>query len=346
MNPSPNARVPTAGWAVAALLLTACQPVETYRRPIPMFGTMAEVQILGRDAAQAAAALDDIEALYARLDRDWRMFGDGELGRANQALGEGRSATLSPDLAHLVRRGLEMQALSGGLFEPRIGSLVGLWGFEDLARRTPQQSPDPGAIETLRARSIVDATVHLEDNRLWSDAPVALDLNGIAEGAALRAGAAVLGAHGVTSALIDTGGDLLALGRHGNRPWRIGVRSPHPPGIVGTVDLESGEAVASSGNYERRFGPADEDHHILDPGTGRPARGGSGTTVIARDAELADAAATTLMVAGPERFAEVVARMGLEFALLIAEDGRVEMTAGMRLRLRPVTAPAAAGTTP
>lgn len=319
---------------ITMVMIDACaEPPQIHSRPILVFGSMGEVRILDDDAARSTAALDAIEALYLGFDRDWRVFGEGELGRVNAALSAGQRARLSPSLQHLLRRSFEMQELSRGLFEPRIGALVGLWGFRDLEHSLPAQAPEETSIDRLREQTIGKATVHFENDVIWSDAPVALDCNALAEGAALRAGAELLRSLGIEHALIDTGGDLLAIGRNGGRYWRIGVRNPHGAGILGTVDLQPGEAVASSGRYERRFGAAGEYHHILDPRTGRPTRGSSGTTVINADPELADAAATTLMVAGAERFTEITGRMGIEYALLVTDEGAMLMTPGMRKRL-------------
>jgi thiamine biosynthesis lipoprotein len=329
------------GLVLLALALTACerQP-EMHQRLIPMFGTVAQVEILETDPQRAEVALDRIEALYLEFDRDWRSFGDGELGRVNAQLRAGRQASLSPPLARLVRRSLEFQASSAGLFDPRVGPLVDIWGFTDMAQTTPQDAPDDAAIARLRSQSLGDAVLHLEGGSVRSEAPVALDLNGLAEGAALRAGADLLAGLGVTDALIDTGGDLLALGRNGARPWRVGIRDPRGNGILATVELEAGEAVASSGSYERRFGPAGEYHHILDPRTGRPSTGSRGATVISRDPELADAAATALMIAGPERFDETARRMDVALALLVPAQGETLTTPGMRARLQwPARAP-------
>lgn len=321
------------------IALAACQDqARTYSRSFPMFGTMAEVRILGDDAQLASQALDQIETLYIGFDRDWRAFGGGELGRVNAALRAGHSAPLSAELARLVQRSLQMHELSDGLFDPRIGPLVALWGFDDIMRERPQRAPEQAVIAALREQALHEASLHLDGERLSSDAPVALDLNGIAEGAALRAGAELLAGLGIEHALIDTGGDLIALGRHGNRPWRAGIRNPTGPGLIATVDLEPGESIASSGSYERRFGPAGEHHHILDPRTGQPSRGSAGTTVIARDPELADAAATTLMVAGPERFFDLAARMGVTLALLVTADGARLVTPAMAKRLQPAGA--------
>jgi thiamine biosynthesis lipoprotein len=296
---------------------------------------MAEIRIVGTDATRAEAGLDAVEALFRELDRDWRSFGDGELGRVNAALGRGESVILSPRLAQLVRRSQGFRAASDGLFDPRVGALVRLWGFDDMAHATPSGPPDLAAVERLRASSLAAGAIRLEGDSLRADVPVTLDLNGLAEGAALQDAAALLTGLGIGNALIDTGGDLLALGSNGGRAWRLGVRDPRGPGILGTVELAPGEAIASSGDYEHRYGQQGEYHHILDPRTGRPARGARAATVISRDAELADAAATTLLVGGPARFEELCRRMGVEVGLLVADDGTVLATPAMRRRLQP-----------
>ena len=322
--------------ALLGLTATACQKTPaTHKRVIPMFGTVAQVEVLSGDAPVAEKALDELEELYIALDRDWRSFGPGELGRVNAALRAGQRARLSPRLAGLVKRSLEFRTLTDGLFDPRIGPLVALWGFDDMAHATPVRPPDAGSVSALRARAIGAADVHLEADAVWSDGPLSLDLNGLAEGAALAAGAALLRSRGITAALIDTGGDLIAVGSHGNRPWRVGVRDPRGPGVLGTAELQAGETIASSGGYEHRFEADGQAYsHILDPRTGSPARGAAGATVIARDAELADAAATAFVVAGPDRFTGIADRMGIDTALLVAEDGRVLMTERMRERLQ------------
>jgi thiamine biosynthesis lipoprotein len=300
-----------------------------------MFGTVAQVTVLGRDSLATEHALDEVEELYLELDREWRSFGPGELGRANAALQAGKRVRLSPRLAALVKRSLELRTASDGMFDPRIGRLVALWGFDDMAHDMPAGPPDESRVATVRAQTLGAAEVHLAGFELWSDSPARLDLNGIAEGAALAQAALLLQSRGIVNALIDTGGDLTAIGGRGDRPWRVGVRDPRGLGVIGTVDLAPGETIASSGSYEHRFEAGGRRfHHILDPRTGSPARGTAGTTVISHDAELADAAATALMVAGPGRFVEIAGRMGVDTALLVADDGRIFQTERMRTRLR------------
>jgi thiamine biosynthesis lipoprotein len=242
-------------------------------------------------------------------------------------------------LLPLVTRSLEMHRLTGGLFDPRIGTLIRLWGFQDMAHDDPAAAPDPATIERAREQAIGMAQLHLQGNRLWSEAPVSLELAGIAKGSALAAGAALLRAQGIRNALIVAGGDIVALGRNGDRPWLVGVRDPLSSGVIGRVALGDGEAIASSGIYERNFrSGARTFHHLLDPRTGYPALGTAGTTVIATDPELANAGAAALLIGGAGQFDALTTRLGMDHALLVTEAGQRVMTPGMQRRLEQASA--------
>lgn len=322
----------------AALLLAGCQGEPRVRQSsLVRFGTIVQLDIAGTDAGQAQAGAAAIDALYARLESDWRSFGDGELGRANERLAAGEPVLLSPELHRLVARSLEIRDRSGGLFDPRVGTLVRLWGFEDLARRTPQAAPGAEALAAAREQARL-ASLRLENGRLSSDRPVRLELAGIAKGSALAAGAALLRARAIDQALVTIGGDVLAIGRRGARPWRIGVRDPFGAGIIGTIDLADGEAAVTSGTYERGFESGGRRyHHLLDPRTGRPAEGTVAVTVVGRDPELANAAAIALLVAGMGEAPELAATLGVDCVLMIGADGSRRLDDCMTRRL--VTSP-------
>ncbi len=320
----------------AALALAACgAPDPTVsERSFSAFGTITTVQLIEPDASRRARAHAAIEARYRELERDWRSFGPGELGRVNARLAHGERARLSPALRALVVRSLEIKERSGGFFDPRVGGLVALWGFHDLGEKTPVTPPDPAAVDELRDASINRAELRVEGDDLVTTAPVTLELAGIAKGAALNVGRKTLIDAGIKAALVTIGGDVIALGLHGSRPWRVGVQDPRGSGTLGTIELADGEAALSSGNYERQFATPDgRAHHILDPRTGRPTTGAAGVTVIAGDAALANAAAVALMVGGTEEFERLSAALQIESALLVAEDGGVVRSDDMAGRL-------------
>lgn len=145
---------------------------------------------------------------------------------------------------------------------------------------------------------IVGDTVQLLDPDAW------IDLGAIAKGYIGDRLVEFLVGRGVSSALIDLGGDVVALGsRQDDRPWRIGLREPviGSSEIFGTIEV-SGVSVISSGTYERQLAvDGISYHHILDPGTGMPVRSDVvSATVLADSALIGEGLSTIAVLAGSE----------------------------------------------
>src|SRR3546814_18427883 len=118
------------------------------------------------------------------------------------------------------------------------------------------------------------------------------------------------------------GGDVLALGRNGNAPWRVGIVDPRG-GVLAGVLLADGEALFSSGDYNKYRSDNELGTrlpHIINPLTGRPTQGTASTAVLHRDPVLADVAATTLMVAGRDGLESNLRKLGIRCALLPGDD--------------------------
>jgi len=320
-----------------AALLTGCAPAPgpvSHQATIIALGTLVNVEIITTDDRLAEQAVDELRVLLAELGRNWYGFGDGELGRVNAALAAGGTAETTPDLSALIARSLAFRALSDGLFDPAVGNLVKLWGFADFDAPARTRVPPSGA--AIEAWRLNRASLHVSvsGQTISATNPVTLDLGGIAKGTVLARATQLLERLGIHDAMIDAGGDIRVLGSHAGRPWRVGIRDPGADGIVATVRLGPGESIVTSGNYERYFDHEGHRYqHVLNPLTGRPVESTAGVTVIHTDPELADAAATALMVAGPGRFSEITGRMGITVALLIDTRGGMHMTPAMARRM-------------
>jgi thiamine biosynthesis lipoprotein len=98
---------------------------------------------------------------------------------------------------------------------------------------------------------------------------VALDFGGYLKGVALDRAADILRSQGVRNALINIGGNILALGYKEGRKWRVGIQHPRRAGALATVELNDGEAIGTSGDYQRYFELDGKRYpHLLDPRTG------------------------------------------------------------------------------
>jgi thiamine biosynthesis lipoprotein len=320
------------------LAVAACQSQSrVYQAQFFIFGTVLEVSIQGVDESVANTAFRELQQDFQAMHRDWHAWEPGALVRINEAFAAGRTAPADSSIIELVRRSQALEKATGGRFNPAIGAVIRLWGFHTSDYPIEGPPPPPDAIQALVGQRPSSLDIRIDGSRLSSTNPaVQLDFGGIAKGYAIDLACARLRDLGIHDAVVNAGGDLRAIGDHGDRPWRIGIRDPGG-GVIGSLETRPDEAVFTSGNYERYREDATQRYpHILDPRTGWPVSGLSSATVIAGDGARADAAATALLVAGPNDWSEVARSLGLTQVLVVTEDGRVHLTPemGRRVELR------------
>ena len=329
---------PAPALLILACLLAAaaCKPhPQVYQAQFFVFGTVLDVSIQGVDKSVANRAFRELQQDFQAMHRDWHVWQPGLLTTVNEAFADSRTAPADPAIVAMIRRSQEMERASGGRFNPAIGALVGLWGFHTSDYPIEGPPPSREAIEALVEQRPSSLDIRIDGVNLSSSNPaVQLDFGGIAKGYAVDRACAKLRSLGIEDAVVNAGGDLRAIGDHGDRPWRIGIRDPGGGGVIGSLQTGPDEAIFTSGNYERYREDATERYpHILDPRTGWPVGGLSSATVIAPEGVLADAAATALVVAGPGDWAEVARSLGLGQVLLVDDAGTVFMTPAMSKRV-------------
>ncbi len=317
-----------AAWSLIALL-AACA-----RTPLPpatlqwlCMGTTAAVSAPHGEEARLQRIRAAAGETFAEIERDLSVFRPAStLAAINAAAGSGIPVTLGAHAAAVIALARDAAAAGGGAFDPTVGPLMALWGFRGTTRTQP---PDEAEIAAARAR--VDwRAIRLDTLPDGTSAAslactdMALDLGGIAKGYAVDCAFDRLRATQETDFLINLGGNIRACGTPGagRDGWRIGVRDPfRRDGLLGTVTLADGEAVATSGNYERFVELAGTRYaHIIDPRSGRPVRGMAGVTVLAPTAAAADALSTTLFVLGAEEGRRLLERTPGCHALWVTDE--------------------------
>lgn len=321
---------------MAVVALIACgERIAEHRATFYVFGTLLEIQIRDKDRALAQRATTELSEQFQRMHREWHAWEPGgELSRLNTALASGETLTVGPFLLPLVHKAREYYRLSGGLFDPAVGALVAAWGFH--ADEPPKGAPPLERVRELHARKPTMADVVIEGERVSSRNPaVRLDFGGFAKGVALDYALAHLRSLGISNALLNAGGGLAALGSHGERPWVAAIRDPRKDGVLAVVTLFSGDALHTSGGYERfREHEGRRYTHIIDPRTGMTAERMISASVIHEDGGLADAAATALMLTTPQTWEALTKDMGIRLALLVDANGEIYLTPEMRERLK------------
>lgn len=299
-----------------------------------VMATRIDVILPSERAADAKVVFDVFAGVDSRMS-EWKPT--SPLAEVNARAGE--AVPVPEDLRAVVKRGLALGRLTDGAFDVTWAALWGLWDFTSGAGRVPAAGAIANRVALVDYRRVVvdDAagTVRLP-------APgMKIGLGGIAKGWALDQAAAALRARGVRDFTLSAGGQVYAAGQRGDRPWRVGIRDPRGEADDWFAAVEARDvSVSTSGDYERFFlVDGVRYHHILDPRTGAPARGLRSATVVCRDATLADALSTSVMVLGAVRgLALIEALIGTE-ALVVDESGQVFMTSGLRARVRIDHAP-------
>lgn len=321
---------------VTVIFLLGCSPKpKVHHEQLLVFGTIVDIKLWGVEEKKAQQVISQLRKDFEFMHRTWHAWNSGSLSRTNFFIASGKPLTGGPpSVIPLIKRSSELYRISGGLFNPAIGQLIELWGF---ASDDPPKGPPPSAeaIQSLLDQKPVMDNVTVNGVTIESNNPaVKLDFGAFAKGYAVDRSIEYLQEMGIKNAVINAGGDLRAIGQHGERPWRVGIRHPRQEGILASIETTLDESIFTSGDYERYFDWQGKRYgHIIDPRTGQPAEGFSSVTIVADQADLADAAATALFVAGPEHWLQVARAMGIKGAMLVDTQGNIQITPGIRHRI-------------
>ena len=324
--------------ALLAILALADARAGEYRASSYVFGTIVQITVRNADEARAHAAVGRVFGEFDRMHRELHAWKSGDLVVLNRAIARGETNIhTTAEIAALIRQSQSLAAKSGDLFNPAIGKLVALWSFHRDNPGGPV--PDARDIARLVAARPRMADLSVNDDEVTSANPsVQLDFGGYAKGYALDRAAEILRAEGILNALVNVGGNAMALGRHGARPWRVALDAPRGAGLLATLELNDGDAVGTSGDY-RRFYEIDGKRyaHIIDPRSGYPVAGVESVTVLvaggANAGALSDAASKPIFIEGRNGWREAAARMGIARVMLVDSAGVIHVTPELRARL-------------
>ena len=253
-----------------------------------------------------------------------RRVASGDLGARIEVRG-------SDETAELLTIALEVCEKSGGALDITIAPASDLWDFKSEQPKIPDRD------QLERAAKLVDYTkLKLEGDVVTMPAGMAIDLGAVAKGYIADKAAEYLKEQGVTRAILNLGGNVVALGsKPDGREWSIGIQDPEKEnGKSGYSVMVADKSVVTSGIYQRGF---DKDgvryHHILDRATGWPVQNGlASVTIIADSSAMADAMSTACFVLGRDMGMSFAEEMGVQ-AVFIGTDGKVSCTPALEGKL-------------
>jgi thiamine biosynthesis lipoprotein len=311
-----RARMITLSLAASLLLFTCGVPQKEYEYTNFLFGSQCSIKFYYIGDARAKEIIDVIDLELIRLDSLLNYFSETSLVSQLNRTGH---VVAPSDIIYLTNVCDSVSRLTGGLFDITVAPLLQTWGFYDGKNRIPSRD------EITRAKQLVDyRRVRITSDSVILDPGMKVDFGGIAQGYAADRAALVLRQRHVKSAIIDIGGEVLAIGRSPQgRPWRVGVRHPRGKGIIETLELEDA-AVSTSGDYEKFFIVDGVRYpHIINPKTGWPAQNFASVTVIADNTTIADAFSTAVAIMGSEAGIDFLDSQGITGIIFYEENGEL-----------------------
>ena len=216
--------------------------------------------------------------------------------------GAGNSVKVHDETKFLIEQSQEFYELTGGAFNPALYPVIREWGFTTGDYKVPK----PRRIrELLELTDFSEVKVH--SGEVYKPAGLQLDFGAIGKGYAGDKAIELLRAAGVSSALLDFGGNIQVLGRKPNgSDWTVGIKNPWGGEPVAAVKLRD-KCMITSGGYERFFTASDGHRyiHIFDGTTGYPVENElESVTIICSQGIYGDALSTSLFVMGLEKAVE------------------------------------------
>ena len=261
---------------------------------------------------------------------------DSDISKINDA--DGDYVTVHDETIELLQKGIYYGDLSNGKFDITIGTLSNLWDFSDKAlekENTSSTSLVPSDTDIKNALATVNyKNVKIDGNQAaLTNADATLDLGGIAKGYIADKMKDYLNENGVTSGIINLGGNILVLGpKDDGNAYRIGIQKPFDEdgNSIASVSITD-QTVVSSGVYERYF---KENgvlyHHILDTSTGYPYDNHLlGVTIITEKSVDGDGLSTTCFALGLEDGMALIESLPDTEAIFITDDYELHTSSGI-----------------
>ncbi len=327
--------------AAALTILTGCTgSKEPYTANGFYFDTAITVTIheVGGKAPSREEAEKIVSDCFALCDRYEKLLSAtvpvSDVAKINAA--GGQPVTVDPETASLLTEAITYSEMSGGRFDVTVGPLVSLWDFSSAALEDGKQHPVPADDAIADAVSHVDyRKIAIEGNIVTLlDPDASIELGAIAKGFIADKMTELVKHENVTSALINLGGNLVAVGhKPDGRGWKLGIKKPFSESGEVITSLPVADAsLVTSGIYERCFEAGGKRyHHLLNAQAGYPEDNTlASVTILCPSSLRADALSTVCYLLGEEDGMKLVESLPDTEAVMIRQDESLLFSSGLK----------------
>ena len=337
---------------LCVLCLAGCAEKEKmYKESRIVMDTFCTITVVSQSRKEAKEAIEAGFTEVKRLEQLLNFFSvDSEVTALNRASGR-EPVKVSRDTLDVIKKTVEIANYTDGAFDPTIGPLMRLWGFESQNPKPsiPLENKIKDALRFVDYKKIkinnVTSQIFLEEKGME------IDLGGIAKGYAADRAIEAIKAKGIKAALVAIAGDIKTFGLKPDlQPWKIGIQNPRPKteknediipplakggegglseDIFASLYIKD-KAISTSGDYQRFFiQNGKQYHHILNPGTGYPAAGVISVSIIAPEGYMADGLSTGIFVLGPDKGIKLLESMGFD-GMIVDANKKIFITKNLK----------------
>jgi thiamine biosynthesis lipoprotein len=311
-------------------LISTLSAQESYSQDTILMGSSFRFTALNKSniIAQQSVNLAIEEVIrIEKLISSWDDF--SQTSQINRMAGVS-PVKVSIELLLLIERTLKISEISNGYFDISFASIDQIWNFTDSISTIPTQLQLEQSVEKINYKNISidkkNTTIFLLEKGMK------IGFGSIGKGYAANRAKMIMVNNGIKSGVVNAGGDLIAWGtKENNKLWSIGVVDPFNKNET-TLWLDVDDmAVVTSGNYEKYLTINGKRYcHIVNPKTGWPVSGLVSVTIMCRDAELADALATTVFVLGLTDGLNLINHLEGVEGVLISENGSMHYSHNLK----------------
>ncbi|UUV22522.1 FAD:protein FMN transferase [Paenimyroides aestuarii] len=264
-------------------------------------GNRFEISVIGHDEKMADHQIDLAVSEIQRIEKLLTTFSNESVTfEINENAGI-KPVKVPQEVFDLISRCQTISKITQGAFDISYGGIdKRFWNFDLKMTELPNANDAKKAVSLINYQNILlnpaDKTVFLKQKGMR------IGFGGIGKGYAAEQAKKVLIKAGIKSGIVNAAGDLTTWGFQENgEPWTIGIADPNKKEALFSSFKITNTSVATSGNYEKYVVIAGKRYsHTINPKTGFPVSGIKSVTIIAENAEIADALATPVTVLGIE----------------------------------------------
>ncbi len=305
------------------MFVSSLNAQEVFNRTVKLMGSRFDITVVANTQKEAGGFIDMAVSEITRIENlisSWDS--NSQTSQINKNAGI-KSVKVDKELYYLIERAIKISKLTDGAFDISYACMDKIWDFDGSMTEMPTDEVVKQSVSKVGYQNI---ELNSENHSVFLKLKgMKIGFGAIGKGYAADKAKALLQKHHVMAGIINASGDLNTWGKQPNgQDWMVAIVNPLNKDKVFSWFPVINSAVVTSGNYEKYVQFNGELYsHIIDPRTGYPSKGILSATIFTKNAELADALATSIFVMGIETGLDFINQLKNVECIIVDSDNKI-----------------------